>query len=95
MRGKIVQEMVFTRLVDKANRTGHLVKRIVIVEAGNIAITPYKGQVYVFTGFVFTSASSVVGEVEVPDELVESARAFVHAKEEFNGLREKFETLLR
>jgi hypothetical protein len=95
LKGKIVQETVFTSLMDKANRVGHVVTRIVIAEAGNIAITPYKGQIYVFTGFVFTSASKVIGEVDVPDDLVNRARAFIHAKEEFNELREKFEVLLK
>lgn len=95
MRGKIVQETVFTSLTDKFNHCGHVVKRIVIAEAGNIAITPYKGQIYVFTGFVFTRSCTVLGEIDVPDELVERARLFVHAKEEFQGLREKFEMLLK
>jgi hypothetical protein len=36
----------------------------------------------------------VIGEVEVPDELVEKALAFVRTKAEFDGLKERVEALL-
>ena len=36
----------------------------------------------------------MIGEVEVPDELVEKARAFVRTKAELDELKEEFEALL-
>jgi len=37
----------------------------------------------------------VIKEIEVPDELVKEALAFVKIKNKFDGIREKFEELLK
>jgi len=95
MRGKIVEETVFTCWNDRERGIGRLIRRIVVDCPDKLTITSFHRQLFVFTGFVFTSSCRIVGEVEVPDELVENARSFIRAKEEFNCLREKFEGLVR
>ena len=73
---------------------GSTVKRLVVEEADNLAITPHDNQVYALTGFDLKKDCKVIREVEVPDELVEKTLAFVRAKAEFDGLKDSFEALL-
>lgn len=49
-------------------------------------------QLYVWTDF--EGEYTVIKEIEVPDELVKEALAFVQMKNKFDGFKEKFEALL-
>ena len=91
MKAKVVSEWVTTDLI---HGSGCTVKRLVVEEADNLAVTPHDGQVYAFTGFDLKGGCEVIGEVQVPDGLVEKALAFVHAKAEFDSLEDTFKTLL-
>ena len=95
MKAKIFSQMVYEGVMDWVHGGGKEVKRLVVEEANNLAITPHNDQVYAFTGFDSTSdGTKLLGEVEVPDELVEKALTFVRAKEEFDGLKDRFTALL-
>ena len=94
MKAKIVSQRVYEGIMDWAHDGGSTVKRLVVEEKNNLAITPHDNQVYAFTGFDLKNDCEVIGEVEVPDELVEKALAFVRIKAEFDGLKDSFEALL-
>lgn len=94
MKAKIVSQRVHEGVLGWAHSYGYTVKRLVVEEADNLAITPHDNQVYAFTGFNLKDDCKVIGEVEVPDELVEKALTFVRAKAEFDGLKGTFEALL-
>lgn len=94
MKAKIISETAYEGVMDWAHGGGYTVKRLVVEERDNLAITPHDNQVYAFTGFDLKDGCEVIGEVEVPDELVEKALAFIRAKAEFDGLKDTFEALL-
>lgn len=92
MKGKIVQQQVCDSALEWTHGFSYTIKRIIVPEANNLVITPHKGQIYVFTGL--KGDHEEIAEVDVPDELVNKALAFHHAKVEFNLLRNKFEALI-
>ena len=95
MKAKIISQTVYEGVMDWARGGGgYTVKRIVIEGEDNLAITPHDNQVYAFTDFDIKGGCKVIGEIEVPDELVEKAFAFVRTKAEFDGLKDTFEALL-
>ncbi len=94
MKAKVVQGKMYEGVMDWAHGGGYTAKRLVVEEADNLAITPHGNEVYAITGFNLKDDHKVLGEVEVSDELVEKALAFVRAKAEFDGLRGTFKALL-
>jgi hypothetical protein len=94
MKAKIVSQRVYNGVMAWIHDASYNVKRLIVEGADNLAITPHDDQVYAFTSFDLTDDCEVLGEVEVPDELVEKALAFVRAKAEFNSLKDTFEALL-
>lgn len=94
MKAKIVSQKVSEGVMDKIHGGGFTVKRLVVEEANNLAITPHKNEVYAVIGFDLTRNCQIIGEIDVPDELVEKALAFVLAKVEFDNLKDFFNTLL-
>ncbi len=80
--------------MDWVHGGGFTVKRLVVEERDNLAITPHNNQVYAFTGFDLKGNCEVIGEVEVPDELVEKALTFIRVKAEFDDLKGSFKALL-
>ena len=72
MKGKIVSEMAYASTLDFAHGIGETVKRLIVEKDAvtYVAITPYDGHVWVVPGFHFSKEVKVLGEVEVPDELV-------------------------
>jgi len=94
MKAKIIVQMVHEGLTDLTHGGGYQVKRLVVEEKNNLAITPDDNQLYAIIGFDLRNDYEVIGEVEVPDDLVEKALAFVRAKAEFDGLKGTFEALL-
>jgi hypothetical protein len=93
MKGKIIQEKVYDSIMDWTHEMGYNIKRILIPEANNLAITPHNGEVFVFE-FEPEREYNVLKEIEVPDELVQEAVAFLQRKKEFNSLIKQFEMLL-
>lgn len=67
---------------------------VVMVGKDRLAITVHGEEVLVTLHFQNEDSCIVLGEVEVPDELVEKALAFARAKEELNTLKDTFKTLL-
>ena len=94
MKAIIVSQTVYEGTMDWVHGGGHTIKRLVVEEANSLAITPCDNQVYAFTNFNLKDDYKVLGEVEVPDELVEKTLTFIRAKAEFNGLKDTFEALL-
>jgi len=94
MKAKIISQKLYEGAMDWIHGGGYTAKRLVVEEAGNLIITSRDNQVCAFTGFNLEEDCKVIGEVEVPDELVEKALAFVRAKAEFDGLKDAFEALL-
>lgn len=94
MKAKIISQKVYEGVIGWVHGCGSTVRRLVVEEADNLVITPHDDQVHAFTGFNLKDNCKVIGEVEVPDELVEKALAFVRAKAELDGLKGSFEALL-
>ena len=86
MKAKIIRQKVYDGMMDWSHGGGHEIKRLVVEEADNIAITLAQNRVYVFTYFKLQDKTTfpeqepkVIGEIEVPDKLVEKALAVVRA----------------
>jgi hypothetical protein len=98
MKATIVSEKAYEGSVAFAHGMSQKVKRLVVeVEGvGNLAITPYGGNVHVSTGFKIEGKENcqVIGYVEVPDELIQKALVFARTKEEIKGFIGAFETLI-
>lgn len=94
MKAKIVRQKVYGSVIDWNHGGGFTVKRLVVEEKDNLAITPHNDQVYVFTGFNLDADCEIIGEVEVSNELVEEALAFIRAKAELNSHMDSFKALL-
>jgi len=97
MKAKIISEKAYEGMMDFIHGGGCEVIRFIVAEADNLVITFHDKQVYARTGFDLKSDggdAKLLGEAEVPDELVEKALAFVRAKEEFNSLKDRFTALL-
>lgn len=92
MKGQIIQQLVHDSILDWTHGAGYHVKRIVIPNANDLAITSHGGQLYAVVGY--KDEYEVLGEVDVPDALVEEALTFVRAKDRFDGFREQFDALL-
>jgi hypothetical protein len=75
---------------------GYTVHRIVIEEKGNLTITPHDKNIYVFKDFDITGAKGVVvGEIDVPEELVQQAEAYYEAQETLCSRLPEIEGLVR
>ncbi|MEK7072698.1 MAG: hypothetical protein AAB969_03955, partial [Patescibacteria group bacterium] len=59
-------------------------KRLVIEEENNLMITRDDGQIFVRQEFKIDNSCKILGEVEVSDELVQKALAFIKTREELN-----------
>lgn len=84
MKAKIVEQIVSEGSIASVHNMGYSIKRLVIEEADNLMITLDGGQIFVCQGFKIDNSCKFWGEVEVSDELVEKALAFVKAREELN-----------
>jgi|WetSurMetagenome_2_1015567.scaffolds.fasta_scaffold19298_4 hypothetical protein len=75
MKAKIVSQVVYGSTMDFVHGGGEEIKRLVVEKNGETyeAITPYEGHVFVLSKFRFSKDVKIVGEVEVPDELVQQA----------------------
>jgi hypothetical protein len=93
MKGQIVTQQVYDSILDFTHGFSHTVKRILVPDADNLVITPHEGEVYAWTGGL-EGEYEVIGEVDVPDELVVRALAFARAKKEFDSLVKRFEGLI-
>ena len=101
MKAKIISQKVYDSMMEWKHRHGYEIKRLVVEEANNLAITLLGSDVYARTGFEFESERhpsgqepEVLGEIEVPDEIVEKALALVRAQEELNSFKDVIEALL-
>lgn len=94
MKGRIVEETVHESVLSWTHDQGFDVKRILVPEADNLVITPYKGEIYVANGFDDSNAK-LIKEIEIPDELVQKALEFVRMKDEFDNLEGQFRALTR
>lgn len=93
MKATIVSQIVHNGMMDFIHGYSYEIKRLVIESKDNLAITPHNNEILVFTGFKL-SDGEIIGEVEIPDELVEKALAFIKAKAEFDSLKSEFEALI-
>ena len=93
MKAQVVEEEVFENIRDLANGNGYYVRRLLVKDLNDLAITPHGNQVYIDIGFT-NQKSKVLGEVDIPDELIQVALTLLKAKNEANALRDEFEKLL-
>ena len=94
MKGIIVENEIFASTLDYAHGHGQMIKRIIIPEVDNLAITPHGDQIYVFSGYEIDDESKRIKEIEVPDELVQKAIAYKKARDDFFQLKVNFQELL-
>jgi len=90
VKAKIIQEEIYANGPDFVQGITQSIKRLFVEEAERLTITPDNNEVLVWIGFNpltdCPNPCQVIGEVEVPDELVEKALALAHAQAEFSGL---------
>lgn len=70
-------------------------KRLIIPENNNLIILSYRDNIIAYHKPNFERFYKVVSSVEVPDELIEKALAFVNAKDELNKHLETVKKLLQ
>lgn len=70
------------------------VRRLVVKEKDLLAITVHNNEVFAMQNFKIDDDCKIIGEVEVPDELVEKALAFVRAKTELDALKDTFKVFI-
>lgn len=94
MKAKVINHKIRNSVTEAIRRPsgGRTVTRLVIESLNNLAITPDGENLYVGEGRRIDG--TLIAEVDVPDELVEKAQAFLHAKNEFEGLRPLFKELI-
>lgn len=81
--------------MDWAHGGGRNIKRLVIEERNNLAITPDGNHIYTFLNFDITDEDcEIIAEIEVPDALIEKAFAFANLQKEFYAFKEDFDILL-
>jgi hypothetical protein len=90
MKAKIVMQVRQRGIEDVV---GYAVKWLLVEDAKGLVITSDNDELSAFTGSN-ANEGKVVGEVEVSNELVEKALAFVRAKDEFSGFKRVFEALI-
>jgi len=74
--------------------SGSTFKRLVVREKNNLTITVHDNKVFVITDFKLHGSYTILREVDVPDELIKKALAFVRAKAKFDALKDTFRALL-
>jgi len=86
MKGILITEAITPgRNVDPT-----IVERILVPSANDLTITPHKGELLVSMHYAKTSDTKIIGEIEVPDEVVEEAIKMFRARFK---LDEKYETV--
>jgi hypothetical protein len=93
VKAKVIEVEVFENLRDFANGNSYYVRRLVVQDLDGLTITPYGNQLYVDDG-ISRQPCEVLGEVDVPDELIQVALRLLKAKNEANAQRDEFEKLL-
>jgi len=93
MKGLIVEETVYEGTLAFAHGHGQRIKRIVIPEADNLAITPHNGQIYIMTNYIMSDGSRILKETEVADELIQRCIEYKRMQDEFFQLFETLEKL--
>ena len=94
MKAKVVKQEAFEGIIAAVHSMGFTTTRLVIEEKGNLAITLHKKEMHVYPHFLIKEECEVVGEVDVPDEMVEKAEALLRAKAELNALQGTFQELI-
>ena len=93
MKGLVIAQQGCDSVLDWTHGVTYEIKCILIPEANNLVITPHREQVYARTDFK-GEEYTVIKEIEVSDDLVKEALAYIKMKNRFDGLKEKFEALL-
>jgi hypothetical protein len=94
MKGIVVEDNIYLSTLDYVHGFSQSVKRIIIPEMNNLAITPHDDQIYVYTGYEIKDETKKVKEIEVPDELVQKTLEYERAQYDFFRLKGKFQELL-
>jgi len=93
MKALLIGQMVFEGSIAAIHNMGHLIKRLIITEADNLCINIFTGRLYAFTGFNSENDYELLGEVDVPDELVKKVQDYLEAKNKFDALKPQFERI--
>lgn len=94
MKGKIITEKRYTSIENYRRGRKTEIKRIVIPDADNLAMTSFHGQFSVIAKFKGDGDVRFIDEIEVPDHIVEAAITLAKAEENFEKLHEEFKTIL-
>jgi hypothetical protein len=94
MKAKIVQQMIYEGWLGWSHGMGDTIKRLVIEEMDNLAITLHQGKMYAIPNFKIEDDCTILGEVEVPDKLIVQAHTLVLAQEKLDSLIPLCEVLL-
>jgi hypothetical protein len=94
MKGIVVEDDIYLSTLDYVHGFSQTVKRIIIPEVNNLAITSHDDQIYIYSGYQMKDETKKVKEIEVPDELVQKAIEYGRVQDDFFRLKGKFQELL-
>jgi len=94
MKAKIITQMISDSNTDDLHGFKYKLRRLVIEEMGNLAITIYRNQVIVLTDFEISGDCQIICEVEVPYRLVRRALNLAIAQERLDELKDILNDLL-
>lgn len=94
MKGLLVEQTTYQSMENFVHGDGQLIKRLIIPEKDNLAITLFNNEILVFKDFDIVQAT-ILSELDVPEKLVDHALVFLKAKNSIEQHKSKFENLLK
>ena len=94
MKGIVIEQTAYASVTDWAHRCGQKIKRIIIPELDNLAITLHEEQIFVTKNHAMKDNCEKIKEVDVPDELVEQALQYLKVQNDFFSHKDSFQSFL-
>jgi len=96
MKAKIIEQDFFDGSIEALRHPGRpsgKIKRLVVEEPIGVTITVWQEKVVAWRGATITHCN-VLGEVEIPDELLAQVMALIMAEEKLTAQKNTFEALM-
>lgn len=95
MRAKIIaQELSGTSGLDVAYPGGSYTRQLLVPGANNLVITLWEDRMCAYTGFDLNGGHDLLGEVDIPLDLVEKGAALVRAQAALDETKSVFQALV-
>jgi len=96
MKAKVIEQDFFDGQIEALrhpDRPSGSIRRLVVDQPIGVTITVWNGKVIACRSSNFTGCA-ILGEVEVPDELIAQAMNCIMAEERLTAQKDKFEALM-